>query len=147
MITGYMDASAKKNSEYFAMSPCGTDTVFLFKQKPDWAHITARVKIDLDKYPYITWRQKKGNVPASYAAKVLDINTGEMQALMNETFGGEFDYHAVDLRKAFGSGGVRELEVRFYPLGWGMKTSNDTDYFYAQPGQYGVMDFMRMEAQ
>jgi len=146
-ITGYMDATAKKNSEYLVLATAGTDTIFVFKQKPDWAHITARIKIDLDKYPYLTWKQKTGTVPASYAVKVIDMATGEMQALMNETFGEEFDYHAVDLRKAFGSGGVRELEVRFYPLGWGMKSINDSDYFYAEPGQYGVMDFLRMEME
>lgn len=103
-IVGYMDATSKKNSEYLALSKQGDDYLLIFKQKPDWAHVTADVKVDLDRYPYLTWRQKKGNAPASFAVKVIDKDTGVMKSLFAETFGGEYDYHASDLRKAFGKG-------------------------------------------
>jgi hypothetical protein len=147
-LDGTMDATSQKLSDWLALRKVGDDMLILYRQsvKGGWPHVILRASVDLDKYPRLTWRQKEASAPGSFAVKVIDLDSGEMQSLYGETFGGQYDYHAEDLKALFG-GGTHNLEVRWYPLGWGMNSPTEKDYFWAEPGQYVVMDFVRFEGE
>jgi len=145
--SGYMDATSQKNSDWLAVQRIGTDFLILYRQSSEggWPHVTITARIDLDRYPWLAWKQKEGTAPGSFALKVIDLQSGAMHSLYGETFGAVYHYHAHNLKKLLG-GGLKEMEIRWYPLGWGMKSPKETDYYWAQPGQYVVMDFFRAEA-
>ncbi|MBI3921272.1 MAG: hypothetical protein HY318_07640 [Armatimonadetes bacterium] len=145
-LAGYMDATSQKLSDWLALGKAGTDMIILYRQEArgGWPHVLLGATVDLDQYPWLTWRQKEAPAPGSYAVKVIDVDRGDMRSLYAETFGAQYDYHAENLKQLFG-GGTKHLEIRYYPLGWGMKSAKETDYFWAQPGQYVAMDFMRFE--
>jgi hypothetical protein len=147
-LDGYMDATSQKLSDRLALGTAGDDTVILYRKgnKGAWPHVILRTTVDLDQHPWLTWRQKPGTAPGSFAVKVIDLDSGNMYALYGETFGGAYDYHAENLKKLMG-GGMRRLQVQYYPLGWGMESAVESSYFWAEPGQYVVMDFFRMEAE
>lgn len=147
-LDGYMDATSPKLGDWLALGKAGNDTIILYRQevKGGWPHVINRATVDLNQYPWLTWRQREAAAPGSFAVKVIDMDTGDMRTLYAETFDRQYDYHAENLKALFG-GGVKNLEIRWYPLGWGMKSPKETDYFWAQPGQYVVMDFLRFEAE
>jgi hypothetical protein len=147
-VSGRMDATVQPNGDWLALERVGSDTVIIFKQGVGgWPHTTINATVDVDKYPWLTWHQKKGTSPGSFALKVIDRESGTMKTLYAETFGGEYDYHADNLKKIFGFKGTREIEIRWYPLGCNQNgTATTSDWTFAKAGDYIVMDFMRMES-
>jgi hypothetical protein len=141
--SGYMDATSQPNRDWLALQKAGTDVIVLFRQPQPggWPHITIRGSVDLDKYPFLTWRQKPGTAPGAFAVKVLDVAAGNVVTLHTETQSNEYDYYAHNLKERLGLGGIRQIEVRFYAIGWGWQ------YPSAKAGEYDVLDFMRMEAE
>ncbi|OHB54852.1 MAG: hypothetical protein A2Y12_05415 [Planctomycetes bacterium GWF2_42_9] len=162
-VSDDMDATSQKNADWLALRKAGDDMLILFKQSQPggWPHVTIRGQVDLDKFPWLTWIQKETAAPGSFAMKVIDVESGNMITLYTEklvikndetnpvytgTHSELYGYHADNLKSRLGVGGTRKLEIRWYPLGWGMKSAKEEDWFYVQPGQYLAIDFLRAEA-
>ena len=146
--SGYMDATPQKNSDWLELGKSGKRTIVLFRQSQPggWPNLTIKGKVNLDKYPWLTWKQSKGTAPAEFAIRVLDVDAGKMFLLYPETRTKLFDYHADNIRELIGVGGEREIEIRLYPIGTEMKTALETDWVHAKKGEYTIFDFMRFEA-
>ncbi len=143
---GYMDATAQPNSDWLYLGRVGDDLLVLFRQTSEggWPHFTIDAEIDVDRTPWLTWRQLPTKAPGSFALKVIDVESRTLRTLYAETFSGVYDYHAHNLRELFQVKGKRRFEIRYYPLGWGQKTAED--FWWAQPGQYVAFDFFRAES-
>jgi len=146
-LDGYMDATTQKLGDRLALGKAGHDTVILFRQgnKNAWPHVMIKSTVNLDRFPWLTWRQLPATAPGAFAVKVIDLDSGDMRTLYGETYDKPYDYHAENLKTLFG-GGTHRFEIRWYPLGSGMKSALETDFFWAEPGQFAVMAFMRCEA-
>ncbi|OHB54851.1 MAG: hypothetical protein A2Y12_05410 [Planctomycetes bacterium GWF2_42_9] len=140
--------STERLTDLVGLSRVGSDTIILFRatRVGDSGVVKIRSKIDCDKYPWLTWRQKKTTAPGSFILRVVDVESKEMRTLYPETFMDEYQYHADNLKKLFGVNGVRDFEIQWIALGWEMKTPKEEDWRWAQAGQYVVLDFMRAEA-
>jgi hypothetical protein len=149
-ITDYMDATLQKNSDWLALEKVGSDVAIVFRQPQPggWPHATAKIAIDLDKYPVLTWKLRQATAPGAFVMKALDVKTGNL-ALVGGVdswgeygTGEEYKYYARDLREILGVGGLRDIEVRLYPI-----SSYVWDSRAAKAGQYIVVDFVRMESK
>jgi hypothetical protein len=150
-----MDATSEKNSEYLALTPLGQGAIIMRRRpaRGNWPHVLIRnVTVDLDRFPWLTWRQRDSGTgtPACHAVKVLDRATGKLLLLHEDGYGDGnswYGYYAYNLKDVFGlSGGKRTFDIKFYYLGIGPpKTSDPVDFVYARPGDYIVVDFLRLE--
>ena len=140
--SGYMDATSQLNSDWLAVGKAGSDMLAVFRQNQPggWAHITISAQVDLDKFPWLTWKQKKGTAPGAFSIKVIDVKTGRMAVLYDQVQSAEYDYYARDIKRELNVGGKRELEIRLYPIASGWQ------YPSAKAGQFVLYDFVRMEA-
>lgn len=169
-----MDATSIKNSEFIAEVEVGDDTVFM-RRTPDpppngaWPHALLRnVAVDLDKTPFISWKQKDpGNdplpeglarrgekdkldkgiiMPMGFALRVKDEQTKRLVWLFEVISPPWFNYGARDLRKLFDlNGGKHTFTIKYYPLGTyatGLPGSGS-----ALPGEYQILDFIRLERE
>jgi len=158
-LDDYMDGTSEKNSKYLAIAPAGDDVIIMRRIKPktNWPHVLIRnVKIDLDKYPLLTWRVKDpgdtGKTTAfSYAIKAVDKETEEMLVAVDHYHGHDaFFYGAFNLKENFKKAGVRTFDIRFYYLATKYlrpPTDDDPGVIYTEPGGYMVLDFLRAEAE
>ena len=151
-----MDATSAKNSEYLALTPLGQGAIIMRRRpaRGTWPHVLIRnVTVDLDRFPWLTWRQRDSGTgtPACHAVKALDKATGKLLLLQENGYGGNgnawYGYYAYNLKDLFGlSGGKRTFDIKFYYLGIGpSKTSDPVDFVYAGPGDYIVLDYVRLE--
>lgn len=143
-----MDATAERNSEHLAMLPVGTDVILMRRTaaKDDWPNLTIdNVRVDLDRYPYLSWKQKAGSkAPGTYAVRVLDLATGA-EPLLEENYYPPWDqYRAFNLRELLKAGGVRNLRLKYYYLG---VQNVEKTAITAAPGDYIVLDFLRAESE
>ncbi|UCH33152.1 MAG: hypothetical protein JSV65_11215 [Armatimonadota bacterium] len=156
-LDDHMDATTERNSAYLALAPAADD-VIIMRRRPsrgNWPHVLIRnVAVDLDRYPYLTWKQKDSGTgaPATHAVKVLHKATGTLLLLREDGLGANggswHRYYAYNLKELFGlEGGEHVFDIKFYYLGIGPgATSDPTDFTYAQPGDYIVLDFLRLES-
>lgn len=142
-VSGYMDATTQPNSDWLAMKKVGSDHLLMFRQPQPggWPHVTIRGTVDLDKYPFLTWRQKQGTAPGAFSLKIVDEDTGALATLADLIQWSEYEYYSVDLKEKLGWRGKRTLEVRFYPI------SSGYEYPSANAGDYVVLSFVRFEAR
>ncbi len=142
-VTKNMDATAQPNSDWLAMKKVGSDYLVMFRQPQPggWPNITIRGSVDLDKYPFLSWQQKRGTAPGAFSVKVVDLQTGALAMLSDLIQWNEYDYYAANLRDKLGVKGKRDIEVLFYPI------SSGYEYPSAKAGDYVVLDFVRFEAQ
>jgi hypothetical protein len=143
-----MDATAERNSEHLALQPVGTDVVVLRRTAAEgnWPHVTIHVRLDLDRYPFLTWKQKDvgSQAPGTYAVRVLDEESGK-ELLLEENYYPPWDgYRAFNLRELLKLGGERRLRLRYYYLGI---KSVEKRSVVAQPGDFIVLDFLRAEKE
>ncbi len=146
----YMDGTSEPNSEYLAVKQAKDDVVILRRigSGGNWPHVTIRnIKVDLDKYPYLSWRIKdNGITPAGYAVKIMDVETRKLILLNEMHWQPFFDYRAYDLRKALGvKNGTRTVNIKFYFLGICFKDAKSP--VLAKKGDSLLLDFMRLEAE
>jgi len=147
-LDDFMDATAERNSEHLAMASVGTDIVLVRRTeaKNNWPHVAAQnVELDLDKTPFLSWKQKAtgSDSPGTYAVRVLDLGSG-VELLLEENYYPPWDgYRAFDLRDMLKLGGVRKLRIKYYYLG---VRSVNKESITAKPGEYVVLDFLRAEA-
>ena len=152
-LSDFMDASSTRNSEYLAMAQAGGNILFLRRIKAKWPHVIVRgVEIDLDKTPWLTWKQKDTGVPAGFAVKLIHKKSGNLAILTEQHRGSEFfKYYAYDLRKKFKlEGGIHTFDIKFYPLGLELHALSDTQTkasSHIEPGGYQVLDFLRAERE
>ena len=139
--SGHMDATSQLNSDWLALAKAGSDMLAVFRQNQPggWSHITISARVDLDKYHWLTWKQKKATAPGAFSIKVIDVKTGRMAVLYDQVQSAEYDYYARDIKRELNVGGKRDLEIRLYPIASGWK------YPSAKAGQFVFYDFMRME--
>jgi len=153
-----MDATNEKNSRYLAVAPAGDDIIIMRRIEPkgNWPHVLIRdVRIDLDKYPYLTWKRKDPGVKDktiafAYAIKVIDRQTGTMLTLVESPGDRLFGYGAYNLKKHLGSGGVHTFDIKFYYLATEYvppSKGKNMSAIYTEPGGYLVLDFLRAEAE
>jgi len=148
-LDDFMDATGERNSEHLAMEAVGTDVILLRRTeaKDSWPHVTIEgVEIDLDRYPFLTWKQKpvSSDAPGTYAVRVLDIESGT-ELLLEENWYEPWDaYRAFNLRELLKAGGVHRLRIRYYYLG---AKSIEKQTIAAQPGDFVVLDFLRAESE
>jgi len=149
-LEDYMDATRDPNSKYLAIAPVGDDVIIMRRIQGYWPHVLIRdVAIDLDKYPYLCWKQKAPGIygkykPLSFAVRVIDRETEKMILVEENSYAG-LGYRAHDLRKLLGVSGKRTLDIRYYFLGSTAKSS--TDFIHAKRGEYMILDFIRLEAE
>ena len=74
---GYMDATAQPNSDWLYLGRVGDDLLVLFRQTSEggWPHFTIDAEIDVDRTPWLTWRQLPTKAPGSFALKVIDVES------------------------------------------------------------------------
>ena len=79
--------------------------------------------------------------------KVVDKATGK-QVTLKEDYGmSQFLYHAYDLRKVFGKkSGKITIDIKFY-LCASRIIKPMPPYLYLQPGDFYLIDFIRLEAE
>ena len=146
-VRDFMDAAQRRNAEHLAFQRTGSDLVIMRRTSAEgtWPHVTIEgVELDLDRYPFLTWKQKPtgSDAPGTYAVRVDDTESGE-SLLLEENYYPPWDaYRAYNLRDLLGAGGVRQLRIRYYFLGI---RHIDKQAIYAQPGDYIVLDFLRAE--
>jgi len=147
----YMDGRKEPNSNYIAFQRVGSDILFMRKKVGLHPHVLIRdVEVDIDKYPYFTFKIKNAHgdeeYPDGYAFKLLDKNDMVLSIVNQMTWPPFHDYRAYDVRKLFpGASGKRRLDIFFYYLG----TRVFTDYVAKRAGEgdYLVVDFIRFETQ
>ena len=153
-IYDLMDATSMKNAEFIALAPVGNDVILLRRQGADgfsnWPHVRIRdVEIDLDKYPYLTWklRDTRTNTPNAVCVKVLDHET-QTQLTLYESSDPTHRYHAYNLKELFELSGRRTFDIKFYYLGK-RDSQKDGKYVteFVNPGDYIMIDFIRAEAE
>jgi hypothetical protein len=166
-----VDALPWKCSDYLAVSQIGEASLFLHRAPATWQHAILRnIQVDLDKYPWISWKQRTPYanpfppglevkrdteelkidpgiiMPIGYALRITDNTTGKMVLLREMHTPPWDDYQAVDLRKLFGiMGGKRTFTIKYFPLGvyiTGMPGSG-----FALPGEYQILEFIRFEKE
>ena len=172
-INDFMDSTVVKNNNYIAIAQTGDDIVFM-RRAPNgsigaWPHVFVKdVEVDLDKTPFLTWRQKdpgndplpKGYItrnesnqldpgitmPNGYGMRVLEKRTQKFIFLHEAHMPPWYDYRAYDLREVFGiKKGKIVIAIKYYPLGayiTGLAGSGS-----AIPPEYQILDFLRLEAQ
>ena len=147
----FMDGTSERNSAYLAVAQAGDDVIILRRmdhgKNGDWPHIRIRnVKVDLDRFPYLSWRLKDNGLdPAGYAVKVIDNETKTCIRLVERHGKPFFTYQAYDLRNRFGyTGGVHSFDIKFYFLGICFHSA--TELVKAKKGDFIVLDFLRLEA-
>jgi hypothetical protein len=154
-LDDFTDATSEKNSEYLALAPLGEGAIIMRRRsaRGNWPHVLIRdVTVDLDRCPYLTWRQRPAatDTPAAHAVKVMDKESGRL-LLLHEDLGQDADYryYAFNLRDLFGlTGGKRTFDIKFYYLGLRPgKSADPADFTYAKPGDYMVLHFLRLEAE
>jgi len=147
---GFIGGLAEKYTKGVATSKNGSGAVIVFRYDSSgsgpYEPLVLNAKIDLDKYPWLTWRQREGTAAGSFILTILDKGTQILHTPYAETFDKVYDYHADDLRKIIGSGGIKDLEIKWYPITWGMKTPVETDWYFGKAGQYVALDFFRAES-
>jgi hypothetical protein len=149
-----MDGTSEKNAKYLAVAPAGDDVLLMRRISPrnNWPHVLIRdVKIDLDRFPFLTLQQKPTGAPAAFAVKAIDKESGVMLTLEETTHQSPTDvYRAYNLRDLFQLRGQRTFDLKFYYLAtaWREGASPTPDNLLeAQPGEYTVLDFLRAEAE
>lgn len=144
---GKMDATSEENADRLMVREVDGDVFILHRrdQPGGWPHIEAEITVDLDRYPYMTWRQLEGTAPGPFVIKVIDQQTGASTAplRLDHTFQNEFVLWACDVRRLLGEGSERHLTVRFYPIGHDEGTTEAR----AKAGDFTVLDFVRFEAK
>ena len=149
-----MDGVKTKNSHYLAMAPAGDDVVIMKRVAGQYPHVLIRnVKADLDKTPWLTWKQKDVGTPegfavnpAGYAVRVIHKESGAGVLLTEMHWRPFFDYRAYNLKEKFGiEGGVHTFDIRFYYLGLNFVSSEKAET--ARPGDYIAIDFLRLEKE
>jgi hypothetical protein len=113
------------------------------------------VEIDLDRFPFLTWKQKVRSQPrngvewcldspGTYAVRVQDQESGT-ELLLEEAYGPPWDrYRAFNLRELFSMKGVHTFRLKYYYLG---VQPIEKKSLTAAPGDYIVLDFVRAEAE
>lgn len=148
-VDDMMDATQEKCAQHLAFAPVGTDVVVMRRTeaKDNWPHVTiGPVDIDLDRYPFLTWKQKPTGsaAPGTYAVRVLDVASGT-ELLLEEGWSAPWDgYRAFNLRELLKAGGTRSLRIRYYHLG---VRPVEKGAEYAKPGDCIVLDFVRAEGK
>jgi hypothetical protein len=146
-----MDATATPNGAHLALTTVGTDILIMRRTpttEPSWPHILiGPIELDLDKTPWLTWKQKDPGTesPKTWAVRAIDLETGAMALLIERHWPPYYDYHAFDLRKIFNiPGGKRRFMLKFYYLG--MRPIEKT-VIDSQTGDFMLLDFLRAEAE
>ena len=156
----FMDATRIKNSEYYSIAESASDILWIWKREGnDWPHFTIRgVEVDLDKTPFFTYKIKAMGHKAleGLAVKVLAPERKIAGLVENRMpFSQTLSYKAHNLSEVLGLSGKQRLDIRFYPASYaftdpakfGVDTTKPGVFTHAQPGWYGVFDFIRFEAE
>jgi len=152
-LTDYMDATREPNGEYLAVAQAGDDIVIMKRRAESWPHVLIKnVKVDLDKYPYLSWKlgDAKDGFPNSHAVRITDKETETMVLVVDQGNYHGIEYQAYNVKAKLGVSGVRTLEIRFYFLGNKyLPPTKDTPFSFehAQPGEYMILDYIRFEAE
>jgi hypothetical protein len=151
-LSDYMDGTSTKNSEYVAMAVADNDTVFMRRTSGKWPHVIVRdVAVDLDRTPWLTWKQKDTGTPGGFCVRVLHHGSGTMLMLAERHDSGFYEYYAYDLRELFGlEGGTHAFSIKFYPLACKVHLVTEKQqniWTNAEAGEYQVLDFMRLEKE
>jgi hypothetical protein len=150
-LTDYMDATRQPNSDFIALAPAGDDIVIMRRMSGKWPHILIRnVKVDLDKYPFLTFRihDAQSGTPNDRGLRIIDKETEQMVLLTNKQHG--VPYQAFNVKEKMGLSGVRTFDIRFYFLASRYRPPRDGKSVgadLAEPGEYIVLDYMRFEAE
>ncbi len=150
-LDSYNDYTGEKNSEHLAVRPIGNDVIIMRRTSARaglfrWPHVLIKdVIIDLDKYPYLSWKLRGAGMPSSYAVKVLEKESGVMRTLIE---GGKpwTEYRAYNLKKLFKMTGVRKFDIKFYYLGENWQTHH-LQAIQLRPADYILVDFIRTESE
>jgi len=148
-VDDLMDATQERCAQHLALAPVGSDVVIMRRTeaKDNWPHVTiGPVEVDLDRYPFLTWKQKatESGSPGTFAVRVLDVESGT-ELLLEEGWSAPWDsYRAFNLRELLKAGGTRFLRIKYYYLG--VKPVQKRAE-YAKPGDHIVLDFLRAEGE
>jgi len=153
-LTDYMDATREPNGEYIAVAQAADDIVLLRRisaAQSNWPHVLIKdVKVDLDRYPYLSWRVREVDTgsPKAYAVRIIDVESGKMASISDIWRG--IEYQAYNVKEKLGVSGARTLDIRFYYIGQRYIPGTERKPFRiesAKAGDYMVLDFLRFEAE
>ncbi len=142
-----MDATTFPNATHLALAPLESDILIMRRTDSfrTWPHVTfGPIEIDLDTYPWLTWKLKDlgDEKHQGHAVKVIDVDTGSMVTLPERHHPPYYHYQGGDVKKLLGVAGKRKLLVRFYYLGNRFVAKT---YFHDPAGEYLLIDFIRFE--
>ncbi|MBN2057073.1 hypothetical protein JW905_19255 [bacterium] len=142
-----MDATTVPNSTHLALVPLESDILIMRRTDSTntWPHVTfGPIEIDLDTYPWLTWKLKDlgDEKHPGHAVKVIDVDTGSMVTLPERHHPPYYHYQGGNVRKLLGVAGKRKLLVRFYYLGCRYV---EKTYSHDPAGEYLLIDFIRFE--
>ncbi|MFH0796765.1 MAG: glycosyl hydrolase family 28-related protein [Candidatus Omnitrophota bacterium] len=141
-----VDGTSEKCSRYHALAPVPGGVLVMMKSSGGFAHVSVRkVTIDLDRFPYLTWRMIPTGSPANLAVRIMDRNSG--RSLLLESYMAPAGYRAYNLRELLKSGGKHTLNIKLYYIGVRYKdgTRRTESILYAKAGDYMVIAFLRAE--
>ncbi|MDD5704606.1 MAG: glycosyl hydrolase family 28-related protein [Kiritimatiellae bacterium] len=169
-----VDGSKERCSNYFAVTQMGGQGIIVRKASDRTgapcgsAYVTIRdVELDLDVYPWLTWRVASNGTPAGLNVKALDHASGRVIRLpfiVNPEFSKDrasgrttrrpsdtfdsFSYQACNLRKHCGFGGRRTFDLHLYYPGAAYIGSRRTeDTVFAEAGDSMLVEFLRAEKE
>ena len=148
-LSDKMDATGVANSVHLAMASVGTD-VLIMRRTPttvlSWPHILiGPTTVDLDKPPWLTFQLKDAGItsPAAVACRVIDLDTGAMAMVFDNSRPPYYVYRAFDLRKALNyAGGKHNVMLKFYYIGIHYVNK---DVINSKAGDFVLLDFLRLE--
>ncbi|OHB61485.1 MAG: hypothetical protein A2Y12_06840 [Planctomycetes bacterium GWF2_42_9] len=164
-----MSPTVHSNNEYMEMAQLGDDIVFMRRAPGLWPSVIVRdVEVDVEKTPFISWRQKDpGNnplpneyklrnetnkldpniiMPSGYAIRVFNHQSQESVLLHEIHTPPWYDYRAYDLRKALSiNKGKVLIDIIYYPLG--VYITGRPGSGHAIPPEYQIIDFIRLESE
>lgn len=146
-LDDHVDALSDKNSKYLTFAPAGDDIIVLRKRTDKWPHVLIKdITIDLDKFPYLTWKlTKTGKGVQKYAVKVIEKKSQTIVTWESDIAPPWDAYYAYNLREKFNlEGGIHSFDIKFYYLPWAMTDSITS--VKSNLGDYLVIDFIRAES-
>lgn len=147
----YMDGTTDRCSAYVVVTEVAGHPVILRKvngRAGVWPHVTVRnVEIDLDRFPWLTWKMASNDTPAGLAVKVVEQASGRALLLHSENFD-PFSYRACNLRERCGGGGKRRFDLKLYYGSWMFKGNlSRENIVYADTGDSIAFAFLRAEVE
>ncbi|MEI8244453.1 MAG: glycosyl hydrolase family 28-related protein [Lentisphaerota bacterium] len=144
----HMDGLPQSNYPYYTVDQTEDGILLMFRAIGDWPHILLHdLAIDLDKFPFLTWKIIRTGTPATLTMYAIDKQSGRSLLLASYAYSTPLvsEYWAYDLRKLLGEGGKRVFDIKIYYQGKEWVDGTRIKSRNAAVGDYVIIPFIRAE--